>query len=108
MPRTLIPGLCELLMYWLRLYHERQMRCGRLDEHRRAEMAQVNPQFVLRDYLVQQAIEAAEQGDYAPISNLLDSARTPYKRRNERSEHYEMMPDWARNKAGCSVLSCSS
>lgn len=97
-----------LLTYWVRLYDERHLRCGGLNAQRRAEMAQVNPQFVLRNYLVQKAIESAELGDYAPIADLLESARTPYTRRADKPHHYAMMPDWARNKAGCSMLSCSS
>ena len=37
---------------------------------RQARMHAVNPKYILRNYLAQQAIEAAEKGDYAPVREL--------------------------------------
>jgi uncharacterized protein YdiU (UPF0061 family) len=67
----------------------------------------VNPRFVLRNYLAQQAIDAAMCEDTGLINKLMEAARHPYDD-NLPSELIEKRPDWAINKPGCSMLSCSS
>ena len=92
---------------WIRRWHASD---AGTDAHaaRSARMNAVNPRFVLRNYIAQQAIELAQEGDESMVRTLLDVLRRPYDEQPEHDALMQKRPEWARHKAGSSMLSCSS
>ncbi len=93
---------------WLDGYLRRVAEEGLDPAERRARMNAVNPKFVLRNYLAQLAIDAAEAGDFTMIQQLQTVLRRPYDEHPEHESWAARRPDWARERVGCSMLSCSS
>ena len=93
---------------WLQNYASRVRQDNRDERARQTQMNAVNPLYVLRNYLAQIAIDAAEQGDFSRIQKQLDVLRQPYTPQERCDEFAEKRPDWARTRVGCSMLSCSS
>lgn len=96
----------EDLVGWVRVYAQRLKEAGINPDVAKKTMQQVNPQFILRNYLLHQAIEELQQGDDTLFVKLQDAMKTPYE--NKYPEFFVKRPGWAEQKAGCSMLSCSS
>lgn len=65
---------------WARRWRERLQAEARADKERQAAMRQVNPAFVLRNHLAQQAVDAAiERLDFAPMQRLHRVLSRPFQ-----------------------------
>ncbi|MBX3129781.1 MAG: YdiU family protein [Polyangiaceae bacterium] len=89
-------------------YLVRAAQEGATDAERRARMNRVNPIYVPRNYLLQEVIDKTEAGDREALPQLLDVLRRPYDERPGLEAFARKRPEWARHRAGCSMLSCSS
>ncbi|MCD9624752.1 protein adenylyltransferase SelO [Rhabdothermincola salaria] len=107
-PEQLTGDVRSALVTWLRDWAGRAAASGLGEGERRAAMDRLNPLYVPRNYLAQQAIDAAEQGDLAELHELLEVLRRPYDDQPGKERFAERRPDWARTRVGCSQLSCSS
>ncbi len=96
------------LWAWVHRWHARVLSDTEPVGARRMRMHAVNPKYVLRNYLAQQAIDAADAGDASRLHALLDVMRRPYDEQPQYAEFAARRPEWARDRAGCSMLSCSS
>ena len=72
-------------------------------------MMRTNPKYVLRNWMAQLAIDAAEKEDYSICEQLHELLKRPYDEQPDfEEEWYQKRPEWARHRVGCSMLSCSS
>ena len=89
---------------WQRLFRGRLALEATNDERRYAAMLATNPKFILRNYLAQTAIEAAEARDYSELARLHAVLRAPFDEQPENETYAAPPPDWA----GAISVSCSS
>jgi uncharacterized protein YdiU (UPF0061 family) len=85
-------------------YRERLEAETRDDTERHAAMLAVNPKFILRNYLAEQAIRAARERDYTELARLHDVLRRPFDEQPEREIYAAAPPSWAQTLS----VSCSS
>jgi uncharacterized protein YdiU (UPF0061 family) len=89
---------------WAGHYRERLRAEQSKDPIRQRRMDRVNPRYVLRNYLAQQAIERAEQGDYGEVNTLLEVLSRPFDDQEGRTHYAAEPPEWGKALA----VSCSS
>ena len=102
-PEPAAAGLSWLRRWWARVRAE-----SRDPATIAAAMDRTNPKFVLRNWLAQEAIDAAHRGDPSKVHRLQRVMERPFDEQPEHEELAQKRPEWARNKPGCSALSCSS
>jgi uncharacterized protein YdiU (UPF0061 family) len=95
-------------LQWFRDYAHEICQERQPEEERQRGMKAVNPKYVFRNYLAQEVIDEIEQGSTTKLERLLNTLKRPYDEHPEESQFAQKRPEWARHRAGCSMLSCSS
>ena len=89
---------------WSQDYLARVQREPGNAEGRRERMHGVNPLYVLRNYLAQRAIEAAQGGDFSEVRRLHEVLRRPFEEQVGMEAYAERPPEWGKHLE----ISCSS
>lgn len=95
-------AFCQLI----RRYQQRIHSNTSSAESRTAQMRASNPRFILRNYLLHQAITEMEKGDDRLFQQLKAAIKDPYSKAHD--EFFRLRPEWAAHQPGSSTLSCSS
>ncbi len=88
---------------WYQDYRTRLLQEQVSDATRQQVMKAANPALVLRNYLAQQAIEAAEQGESGALARLHQALQQPFSDATA-AEYRQRPPDWGKSLE----VSCSS
>jgi uncharacterized protein YdiU (UPF0061 family) len=89
---------------WAARYRERLEAESSVDAERKARMQAVNPKYVLRNHLAEQAIRRAREGDFTETQRLLTLLERPFDEQPEHAAYADPPPDWAQQLE----VSCSS
>ena len=87
-------------------YIDRINENSNLPEIRLKTMKANNPRFILRNYLLHEAIAELEKGNNSLFLKLETAIKQPYS--TDSDEYFRLRPDWAEDQPGSSTLSCSS
>lgn len=89
---------------WSINYKRRLLKENSIDSERKIRMNKVNPKYILRNYLLQIAIDKAKQDDFSEIEKLKQILRKPFDEQPEYERYADLPPDWAEDL----TVSCSS
>lgn len=94
----------EISKSWVVSFLERHSKETLSKDKRLKLMNQVNPKFILRNYMAQEAIEAAEVNDSSKLETLMIVITKPYEELIEHEKFANKSPIWAKDLE----ISCSS
>jgi serine/tyrosine/threonine adenylyltransferase len=90
---------------WAARYAERLRAEDSQDAERALRMKAVNPKYILRNHLAEQAIRQAQGGDFGEVQRLLKVLEHPFDEQPDAADAYAgFPPDWAQHLE----VSCSS
>ncbi len=98
----------QKVLEWLVRYRKRLALDRRPHEGVKRQMNAANPYFIPRNYLVNQALDELLAGDRTLLDELMLGLQSPYDANPVTTKFFVRRPEWARQKPGCSDLSCSS
>ncbi|MEH6627987.1 MAG: YdiU family protein [Motiliproteus sp.] len=103
-PWVMQQGCSKNIIHWLEHYQNRLQSEGSDCQQRQQHMKKHNPKYILRNYLAQNAIELAQQGDYSEVGKLIELLHSPFDEHPECEQYADPAPESASNIQ----ISCSS
>eukprot|EP01080_Neovahlkampfia_damariscottae_P011219 gene11219-4041_t len=95
----------EKFTVWLMKYDKILIEQGNNNDlERSVELCKVNPKYVLRNHLLETAIQKAKNGDFSEVNKLLEIMKTPFDEKEEYEDYADFPPEWAKDLH----LTCSS
>ncbi len=94
----------DIAKSWIVSFQERHTKEGKYVDKKLISMNQVNPKFILRNYMAQEAINAAEDSDFSILETLIVVLTKPFEELEEHQKFANKSPAWAQDLK----ISCSS
>ena len=94
----------DVAMSWIKSYQERHNKESKSIAKKISLMNAINPKYILRNYMAQEVIEAAENSDFSAAETLIKVITSPYDELEQYEHFANRSPDWAKNLE----ISCSS
>ena len=94
----------EISKSWIVSFLERHSKETLSKDKRLELMNQINAKFILRNYMAQEAIEAAEVNDFSKLETLMIVMTQPFEELIEHQKFANKSPMWAKDLE----ISCSS
>lgn len=89
---------------WCAQYQQRLSKENASSREQSALKQAHNPKFILRNFLAQEVIDAAEQDDFGPLRAYLEVLKHPFDEQTDATEWARLPPDWGKSME----ISCSS
>jgi len=87
---------------WIDAYKQRLEKEELSREKRLTKMKKFNPKYILRNYMLQDAIETAEKGDFTLVNNLLTIAHNPFDEHKGFEKYTKPKNGWEPLRCSCS------
>ncbi len=94
----------DIAKSWIVSFQERHTKEALSVDKKLTSMNQVNPKFILRNYMAQEAIDAAEDSDFSKLETLIVVLTQPFEELEEHQKFANKSPAWAQDLE----ISCSS
>jgi len=94
----------DIAKSWIVSFQERHTKEALSVDKKLTSMNQVNPKFILRNYMAQEAIDAAEDSDFSKLETLIAVLTKPFEELKEYQKFANKSPAWAQDLE----ISCSS
>ena len=90
---------------WAVRYQQQLSKENVSDTERQLKMKKINPKYILRNYMLEIAIQKAQlEHDYSGVDTLFNLLQNPFDEQPDYDSYAGFPPDWAQNIS----VSCSS